>query len=301
MLVQAIPAYRLPREELGREISMIVNMGVTLRDRQGAGPRLHAGSSSRSRATRPCSWASARPQGASIGIPGEDGEGVADALRFLSEYNVNGTAAVGKKVAVIGGGNSAIDAARTALRLGAESVTILYRRHAGADAGLGARRSTPPTWKASPSCRWWRPRRSCATRAGKVTGVLCQQQALGDYDKSGRRRPVAGRNPDFTVECDQVIAAIGQSLDVAAIAGDLPLESAVGLDQDRPAHRRAPVVDWVFAGGDAATGPASWSRPSAPASAPPWPSTSTSPAPTTPSGAARSPWTCPSTPTPTPS
>ncbi len=122
------------------------------------------------------------------------------------------TAWVGEQVAVIGGGNSAIDAARTALRLGAKKVTILYRRQR-AQMPAWARRSTPPTSRASRSCRWSRPKEIVRDAAGKVTGVLCQQMVLGDYDRSGRRRPVAGRNPDFIVACDQVIAAIGQSLD----------------------------------------------------------------------------------------
>jgi NADH-quinone oxidoreductase subunit F len=100
------------------------------------------------------------------------------------------------------------------------------------------------------------PKEIIRDAAGKVTGVLCQKMALGDYDKSGRRAPVAGRNPDFTVECDQVIAAIGQSLDAKALAGDLPVELNRGWFKIDPTTG-ATSVDWIFAGGDAATGPAS--------------------------------------------
>jgi NADH-quinone oxidoreductase subunit F len=254
MLVQAIPAYRLPREELGREISMIVNMGVKLETGTALG-RDFTLAQLKEQGYESVFLGVGAPQGTSIGIPGEDGEGVADALKFLKEYNVNGTAAVGKKVAVIGGGNSAIDAARTALRLGAESVTILYRRT----------RAQMPAWGEEIDAADMEgitvmplvaPKEIVRNAAGKVTGVVCTQQALGDYDKSGRRRPVAGRNPDFTVECDQVIAAIGQKLDVAAIAGELPLESEWGwIKTDRDTGRTS--LDWVFAGGDAATGPSS--------------------------------------------
>ena len=80
------------------------------------------------RATTPCSSASARRWASSLGMPGEDAEGITDALSFLRTYNLRGSVPVGKNVVVIGGGNSAIDAARTALRLGAERVTVVYRR-----------------------------------------------------------------------------------------------------------------------------------------------------------------------------
>ncbi len=116
---------------------------------------------------------------------------------------------MGKKVAVIGGGNAAIDAARTALRLGAESVTILYRRT----------RAQMPAWgeeidaadlEGIEIMTLVAPEEIVRDASGKVTGVRCKEMALGDYDRSGRRRPVAGHNPDFVVEADTVIAAIGQ-------------------------------------------------------------------------------------------
>jgi NADH-quinone oxidoreductase subunit F len=80
--------------------------------------------------------------------------------------------------------------------------------------------------------------------------------ALGDYDKSGRRRPVAGRNPDFVVKCDQVIAAVGQSLNAKSLVGDLPVDLRDRWFKTDP-KTGATSVDWVFAGGDAVTGPAS--------------------------------------------
>ena len=259
MLVQAIPAYRLPREELGREISMIEKMGVTLETGKALGRDFTLAG------LREQGWDAAflgvgAANGLQLGIPGENAEGVTEALGFLREYNVNGTAVVGTEVAVVGGGNSAIDAARTALRLGAKHVNILYRRQ----------REQMPAWAEEilaadeegitvvPLCS---PKEILhdgdeTGRPGKVTGVLCQQMALGDYDKSGRRRPVAGRNPDFIVSCDQVIAAVGQSLDAKTLVGDLPVNL-----RDKwflvDAKTGATSVDWVFAGGDSATGPAS--------------------------------------------
>ena len=196
------------------------------------------------------------PQGAGIGVPGEDGPDVYDGLSFLKEYNLSGKGEVGKNVAVIGGGNAAIDAARTALRLGAESVKILYRRT----------RAQMPAWgeeidaadlEGIDIMTLVAPEEILRDASGKVTGVRCKEMALGDYDRSGRRRPVAGHNPDFVVEADTIIAAIGQKLDAPAVLGGTPVElnrwGYLAADPDTGQTS----VDWVFTGGDAATGPSS--------------------------------------------
>jgi NADH-quinone oxidoreductase subunit F len=180
---------------------------------------------------------------------------VSDALAFLREHNVNGNVAVGDEVVVIGGGNAAIDAARTARRLGAKHVMILYRRQ----------RAEMPAWgdeidAADPEgveiVPLLAPRKILRDPQGKVVGVLCQQMVLGDYDESGRRSPVEDQSPEFTVPCDQVIAAIGQSLDTQAILGGLPVNRRKGwIEVERATGSTS--VGWIFAGGDAATGPAS--------------------------------------------
>ncbi len=254
MLVQAIPAYRLPREELGREISMIEAMGVTIKTGVALGKDFTL-AGLKDDGYDAVFLGVGAPAGVALGIPGERGTGVTEGLTFLREYNVHGTTEVGKEVAIIGGGNSAIDAARTALRLGAEHVNILYRRQ----------REQMPAWaeeilaadeEGITVLPLTAPKQILRNAAGQVVGVLCQKMALGDYDKSGRRSPVAGRNPDFTVECDQVIAAVGQSLDAKALVGDLPVElNRSWLKTDR--NTGATSVDWLFAGGDAVTGPAS--------------------------------------------
>ena len=254
MLVQAIPAYRLPREELGREISMIQEMGVRLECDKALG-RDFTLKSLRDDGYEAVFLGVGAPQGALIGVPGEDGEGVTEALSFLKTYNVDGTVEVGKCVAVIGGGNSAIDAARTALRLGADQVTILYRRT----------RAQMPAWAEEIDAAEEErivlqplvaPVEIVHDAAGKLVGVKCRPMTLGDYDSSGRRRPVAGRNADFVVECDQVIAAIGQWLDSAPLFDGIDVETTKKgwLKTDKDGRTSA---DWIFAGGDAVTGPAS--------------------------------------------
>ncbi len=255
MLVQAIPAYRLPRRELEREVKMIESMGAAFEYGKALG-RDFTLQDLRDEGYEAVFVAVGAPQGTGIGVPGEDGPGVYDGLSFLKEYNIHEKGEVGKNVAVIGGGNAAIDAARTALRLGAESVKILYRRT----------RAQMPAWGEEVNAADLEgidiltlvaPEEILRDADGNVTGVRCREMVLGDYDRSGRRRPVAGRNPDFVVEADTVIAAIGQKLDAPAILDGTPVElNRWGYLAADP-NTGQTSVDWVFTGGDAATGPSS--------------------------------------------
>ena len=182
MLVQAIPAYRLPRQELAREIRMIERLGVDIELNMRLG-RDFTLESLRKDGYEAVFLAVGAPQGSKLGIPGEEADGVVDALRFLREYNVRGTAQVGKNVVVIGGGNSAIDAARTAIRLGAESVTVL----------------PPHACECPPSEEMTSPARRRTDRDpgrplevvqknGKVAGFKCRHMVLGEFDAAGVRR-----------------------------------------------------------------------------------------------------------------
>ena len=255
MLVQAIPSYRLPRQELEREVKMIESMGAAFEYGKALG-RDFTLQDLRDEGYEAVFVAVGAPQGTGIGVPGEDGPGVYDGLSFLKEYNIHEKGEVGKNVAVIGGGNAAIDAARTALRLGAESVKILYRRT----------RAQMPAWGEEVNAADLEgidiltlvaPEEILRDADGNVTGVRCREMVLGDYDRSGRRRPVAGRNPDFVVEADTVIAAIGQKLDAPAILDGTPVElNRWGYLAADP-NTGQTSVDWVFTGGDAATGPSS--------------------------------------------
>jgi NADH-quinone oxidoreductase subunit F len=175
-------------------------------------------------------------------------------MSFLRDYNETGKAQVGKHVAVIGGGNSAMDAARTALRLGAESVTVLYRRTRDEmpayeeEVHEAEREGVRIKFLVAPS--------EIVVKDGKVVGVKCGQMALGPFDKSGRRKPVKSDVADFIEPCDMVIAAIGQALDPVTFTG-LPVaqNSAEYIAADEKTGQTS--VPWVFAGGDATNGPSS--------------------------------------------
>jgi NADH-quinone oxidoreductase subunit F len=189
-------------------------------------------------------------------MPGADAQGVTESMDFLRTYNIRGSAPVGKRVVVIGGGNAAIDAARTALRLGSKSVTVVYRR---------TREQMPAYAEEIDQAQQEGVtlRTLCAPEAftvaeGKVSGVICRAMMLGDYDRTGRRRAMAGSDEALeTLPCDQVILAIGQGLDAKTLIGttDVTLNEN-GWIQANPVSGKT-SVPWLFAGGDAVTGPSS--------------------------------------------
>ncbi len=255
MLVQTIPAYRLPREELAREIRMIERMGVIIETEKALG-RDFTLQSLREEGYEAIFLGIGAPSGQKLRIPGEDAEGVVEAIDFLREYNIRGSVPVGKKIVVIGGGNAAIDAARTAIRLGAEKVTILYRRT----------REEMPAYKEEIEeavnegviLKMLVAPLEVLTENGKVVGVKCQHMWLGEYDRSGRRRPEvkAGEEP-FIEEADQVIAAIGQTVDLKRYLDGLNVKlTPSGFLWVDPLYGQT-SIEWLFAGGDISSGPSS--------------------------------------------
>ncbi|NLF08026.1 MAG: FAD-dependent oxidoreductase [Pirellulaceae bacterium] len=253
MLVQAIPAYRLPREIVAREVRMIERMGVEIYTNTTLGKEVTL-KSLRAEGYDSVFLGVGAPLGLGLGLPGADAEGITDALNFLRTYNIRGSVPVGNDVVVIGGGNSAIDAARTALRLGAEKVTVVYRRSRDAmpayeeeieeaeHEGVVLRLLTAPI--------------EVVYEEKRATGLKCTPMRLGEFDRSGRRRPEEGGDA-FVIPADQILVAIGQTLDLQQITKDVHLEvrnqAFVQID---------PVTcqtseKWIFAGGDAVTGASS--------------------------------------------
>jgi len=156
---------------------------------------------------------------------------------------------------VVGGGNAAVDAARTALRLGAKSVTVAYRRTRAEmpayaeEVEEAEREGVKFEFLVAPQ--------ELTVKAGVLTAVKMRRMELGEFDKSGRRKPVAKKENDFVLEADQLIAAVGQTLKPNEI-----LDGAALKLNERDYVSADPVtgqtsVEWVFAGGDAVTGPSS--------------------------------------------
>ena len=255
MLTQTIPAYRLPRETLAREIRMIERMGVEIRTGVRIGKEITL-SELKGSGMEALFLGVGAPEGAALGVPGEDAEGVVQAVPFLKSYNIRGSVPVGRRVVVVGGGNAAIDAARTAIRLGADEVTVLYRRtqeqmpayaeeiEEAINEGVGLITLVQPVEFVKDS-------------GGGVAAVRCVEMKLGDFDRSGRRRATEAEGRTRTIEADQVIVAVGQRLDARALLGDLTVELASeGFIKADPVTGGT-SVPWLFAGGDAVSGPAS--------------------------------------------
>jgi NADH-quinone oxidoreductase subunit F len=252
MLVQAIPAYRLPRETLAREIRLIESLGVTIKTGKALGRDFTIGSL-QADGYEVVFVATGAPDGIKVSMPGSDAEGVVDAMAFLREYNIRGSVPVGQKVIVVGGGNAAIDAARTAIRLGAEDVSVVYRRtreempayaeeiEEAMQEGVKILSLTAPD--------------EVVVLQGKVAGLRCQHMHLGDFDRSGRRRPEADADEAFVLDADQVIMAVGQALD-AALFGDVCATTDRGWIQADPVSGKT-SNERVYAGGDVVTGPMS--------------------------------------------
>jgi NADH-quinone oxidoreductase subunit F len=254
MLTQAIPAYRLPREILAREVRMIEQLGVEIITGQSLGTDFTI-SQLRSDGVETVYFATGAPVSLKLNLPGENSGGVTQALDFLRQYNIRGSAPVGRNVVVIGGGNAAVDAARTALRLGAKDVTLIYRR---------TREQMPAYEEEIEEAEFEGIKLMMLTapieiisKNNKVTSVKCRKMRLGDFDRTGRRRADDSGDGDFVLAADQVIAAISQASSVTSIAKDIEImltpDNYIKID-----HLTGKTsVDWLFAGGDVATGP--WS------------------------------------------
>ena len=248
MLAVGIPEYRLPKEILNKEIENIKKLGIEIKLNTPVND-INALFKDGYKAVFVGIGAH---KGDKMGIPGEELEGVYDAIDFLRNINLGKFINIGKKVAVIGGGNSAIDAARVALRKGAEEVHIIYRREkadmpaeeeeiaAAKEEGIKLHVLTAPV--------------KVIGKGGKVAAIECSKMALGDFDKSGRRSPKAIAGSEYTIEVDMLIEAIGQRPDTASVKlGDVKTGKGGTLVADK--RTLATDQKGVFAGGDAFTGP----------------------------------------------
>jgi formate dehydrogenase major subunit len=258
MLRYGIPAYRLPREELDADIDVILSLGVEVVCNRRLG-REFTLQGLREEGFHAIFLAPGAPLGKKLGVPGEDAEGVESALDFLKDSELAGPRALHGRVVVVGGGNSAVDAARTAVRCGAEEVVILYRR---------SRREMPAFHEEVDAAEQEGVRLETLVApvsvirdesTGRLTAIRCVRMELGEPDRSGRRMPLPVKGSEFTVPCSFVFSAIGQETDPDLFSRE-PEDGrpAVGppgtIEAD--AVTMACRLPGVFAGGDAVSGPA---------------------------------------------
>jgi heterodisulfide reductase subunit A-like polyferredoxin len=252
MLRVGIPDHRLPPEILDREIELITNLGVELKINTPLGDDLTVDNLF-DQGFKAVYLALGAHKGITLNIPGEDAKGVRQGVDFLREVNLSGVAPVGKHVAIIGGGNVAIDVARSAVRLGAKSVQIIYRRT----------RAEMPAWEEEiqaaetedVSLTYLSAPQEILTTDGKVTGLRCIRMKLGKPDSSGRRRPVPVPGSEYDLDIDQLIPAIGQRPDLSTIEMVEDLEFTRWSTAEVDPITYATGRKGVFAGGDLQTGP----------------------------------------------
>lgn len=265
VLVYGIPEFRLPKEEIvQKEINKLKDMGVKIELNVVVGKSINIDELMNEEGF------SAVFVGTGAGLPkfmnmkGENLNGVYSANEFLTRINLMNAyrwpetdtpVAIGKNVAIVGGGNVAMDAARCAKRLGAENVYIVYRRseeemparleevHHAKEEGIIFKMLT-------------NPKEIVGNEDGWVTGLLCVEMELGEPDSSGRRRPVEKKGSEFTIPMDTVVIAIGQSPNplIKNTTEGLKTESWGGIITNEETGETS--IKGVYAGGDAVTGAA---------------------------------------------
>jgi glutamate synthase (NADPH/NADH) small chain len=262
VLVYGIPGFRLPKDLVAAEIEMLVTLGVRIETDMVIGATLTLDDLMTTEGFDAAFIGSGAGLPLFMGIPGENLNGVYSSNEFLTRVNLmhadefphaDTPVSRGRKVAVVGGGNVAMDAARTALRLGAEEVFLVYRRteeemparheevHHAREEGVEFKLLCSPT--------------EITGRDGLVTGLVATRMELGDLDSSGRRAPVCVVGSEFEIDCDTVIMALGTRVNplLAKAAPDLALDRRGYIAVDETGATNLPRV---FAGGDIVTGSA---------------------------------------------
>ena len=250
MLTLGIPSFRLEKDVVNAEIDVLRQMGVEFKCGVEVGKDISI-QELRDQGYKGFYLAIGAQKSAPIGIPGEELEGVFGGVEFLRDVNLGGKPAIGKKCAVIGGGNVAMDVCRTALRLGAEDTYIIYRR---SQAEMPADpQEVEEAMEEGVKFRFLNAPSEIIGSDGKVCGLKVEIMELGEADERGRRKPV-GTGRFETIELDSVIGAIGQKVDWGKLdIGELKC-SERGVVLADPVTYQTAQSD-IFVGGDVYTGP----------------------------------------------
>jgi heterodisulfide reductase subunit A-like polyferredoxin len=254
MMWVGIPPYRLPREVIKREIDAIIDLGVEIKLNTPVGEKIKLEDLQKEYDAIFISAGAHKPF--KLGIYGEDLDGVFHGVTFMRTVNLKKPLKVGERVAVIGGGNTAMDCARSARRFGAKEVYILYRRsrnempvdpkevEEAEEEGVIFHFLTSPT--------------KILTEDGKnVSKIECMRMKLGKPDESGRRRPIPITGSEFIIDVDMVIPAVSQAPDISFLPEEVQFEMT---KWDRLAVNPTTLMtsqEGIFAGGDFVTGPSS--------------------------------------------
>jgi len=247
LLRYAIPEYRLPRNVLDEEIQRVLDLGVKIK----VNTPVKSVRGLLAKGFKAVFVGTGASVSNKIGLAGEDVKGVIHSVEFLEKVNTGQEVEIGEKVAVIGGGDAAIDAARVAVRLGASDVTVIYRRsnveipaipsevEDAKSEGVKFMMLTNPIEIMSPK--------------GVLTGIRCVRMRLGEPDHSGRSRPVPIVGSEFTMAVNTLILGVGQSANSRGIQTECDCTEYATVKAD-PATLQTSIPS-VFAGGDVVLGP----------------------------------------------
>mgnify|MGYP000306511033 CR=1 FL=1 len=251
MLRKCIPEYRLPKSVLAKEVQLLRELGVEIKTGVKVGEDLGFEDLLKGEYKAVFIGAGAH-KSRKLKIEGENLEGVVHALEFLWNANLGKIKTIGENVVVIGGGNVAVDAARTALELEAKEVTILYRR---------SKEEMPANpWEvkeaeeAGVKIEFLVAPKKILGENGKVSAIECIHMELGEPDETGRRKPIPVEGSEFKREADKVILAIGETPDIGFLPKEIELNEN-GTVWVNPVTMETSLKG-VFAGGDVVSGPA---------------------------------------------
>jgi len=254
MMRYCIPDFRLEKFVVANEIAYIKDLGVEIKTGVEFGRDITL-ESLKNEGHKAIFIAIGTQVGMKLNVPGEDLEGVINAVDFLRAIALGKKIVIGEKVAVIGGGNTAIDAARTAKKHGAKEVMILYRRSREEmpalphEVELAEKDGIKFYFLVTP--------KQIIGENGKVKAVECLRMRLGEPDKSGRRRPIPIAFSEHQYEVDMVIPALGQVVETSVLPPELLSKEKRGPPLQVDPLTLETNIPGVFAGGDVATGPAS--------------------------------------------
>jgi len=254
MLRYGIPEYRLPKALLDKEIKWITDLGIEVHTGMELGKDLTL-EHFKAMGFDAVFLGLGAQKAKAMGIAGEETtEGIIGGVDFLRRMQTDDRPAISGTVIVVGGGNTAVDAARTSLRIGAGKVIILYRRTVSEmpahpmEVDAAAEEGVEMIFLSAPL--------SIVANNGRVEALRCIRMELGETDASGRRSPVPVDGSEYDIPCDFVISAIGQDIDLGTIDKESGLKTtrqkAIVVDNST----FATSIPGVFAGGDVATGPA---------------------------------------------
>jgi NADPH-dependent glutamate synthase beta subunit-like oxidoreductase/ferredoxin len=252
MLNVGIPPYRLPRKVVQQAIEEVERLGVEIITRTPIGKELNL--ESLRKEYDAVYIAAGAHKAEKLGIPGEDLKGVIHGVTFMQMVNLKRTFEIGSRVAVVGGGNTAMDAARSSFRLGAKEVFILYRR-TREEMPVDPRELEQVEEEGIQVHYLTQPIRILSRDGMRVSGVQCIRNQLGEPDEDGRRRPIPIEGSEFDIDIDLLIPAVSQSPDISFLPEEIGLEISKWDRLSVNPETFETNVRGIFAGGDFVTGP----------------------------------------------